>query len=186
MSDVFILSGYENIQFRQVCQFDDKQLAILIRAALVEFGADRPGFAWQDPELDFMSQAFDVFGRIYYVAVEDEKVLGGGGIAPLIGVDGTCELQKMYFHPSARRKGLGMQLMLKLFEYCLIMGYKRIYLETFTEMVDAQKLYRGLGFFEIDAPLGCTGHGGCDLWFLKELDILQSDQPFDKEFKALS
>ena len=59
-----------NIQLRFIRPLDDASLASVIRAALVEFGADRPGFAWQDPELDAMSETYNGPGHLYFVAVE--------------------------------------------------------------------------------------------------------------------
>ncbi|MEX2321092.1 MAG: hypothetical protein WD668_07040, partial [Saccharospirillum sp.] len=37
---------------------DNAAMAIVIRQGLKEFGANRPGFAWQDPELDDLSRAY--------------------------------------------------------------------------------------------------------------------------------
>ena len=159
-----------DIKLRPLHPLDDASLARVIRAALVEFGADRPGFAWQDPELDAMSKTYNVSGYVYFVAVEGENILGGAGIGPLSGEAATCELQKMYLAPSARRQGVGWRLMGCLLEEARLMGYRRVYLETLTGMVEAQQLYRAWGFFKIGHPLGQTGHGGCDCWFLKELD----------------
>ena len=158
-----------NIQLRFIRPLDDASLASVIRAALVEFGADRPGFAWQDPELDAMSETYNGPGHLYFVAVEGETVLGGAGFAPLRGVAETCELQKMYLAPSARRQGLGGLLMGRLLDEARLKGYRWAYLETLSGMVAAQHLYRAWGFLKIAHPLGQTGHGGCDCWFLKEL-----------------
>ena len=157
------------IKLRPLHHLDDVPLAKVIRAALVEFGAARPGFAWQDPELDVMNTTYNRVGCLYLVAVDGENVLGGAGIGPLSGVDATCELQKMYLAPSARGQGVGRRLMGRLLEEARLMGYRRIYLETLTGMVEAQQLYRAWGFNKIAHPLGQTGHAGCDCWFLKEL-----------------
>ena len=157
------------IKLRPLHRLDDVPLAKVIRAALVEFGAARPGFAWQDPELDAMNATYNGSGCRFLVAVDGENVLGGAGFGPLSGVNGTCELQKMYLAPSARGQGVGRRLMGRLLEEARLMGYRRIYLETLTGMVEAQQLYRAWGFHKIAHPLGQTGHAGCDCWFLKDL-----------------
>ena len=158
-----------DIKLRRLQPLDDASLASVIRAALVEFGADRPGFAWQDPELDAMSNTYAASGSIYLVAVEGGNILGGAGLGPLRGVEATCELQKMYLVPSARGKGIGWRLMRSLLKQARVLGYRWVYLETLTGMVEAQQLYRAWGFLKIAHPLGQTGHGGCDCWYLKEL-----------------
>ena len=78
-------------------------------------------------------------------------------------------MQKMYLAPSARRQGLGGLLMGRLLDEARLKGYRWAYLETLSGMVEAQHLYRAWGFLKIAHPLGQTGHGGCDCWFLKEL-----------------
>ena len=166
---VMLLSNGQEVNLRPLHPLDETALSRVIRATLVEFGADRPGFAWQDPELDAMSKTYAASGWIYLVAVEGGNVLGGAGIAPLSGVEATCELQKMYLAPSARGKGIGWQLMGSLLKQAHVLGYRRVYLETLSRMVAAQHLYRAWGFLKIELPLGQTGHGGCDCWFLKEL-----------------
>jgi len=91
---VILLSKGREVNLRLLHPLDETALSRVIRAALVEFGADRPGFAWQDPELDAMSETYAAPGWIYFVVVEDGNVLGGAGIGPLSGVDATCEDRK--------------------------------------------------------------------------------------------
>ena len=166
---VILLSKGREVNLRPLHPLDETALSRVIRAALVEFGADRPGFAWQDPELDAMSKTYAASGSIYLVAVEGGNILGGAGLGPLRGVEATCELQKMYLAPSARGKGIGWRLMGSLLKQARLLGYRWVYLETLSGMVAAQRLYRAWGFLKIERPLGQTGHGGCDCWFLKEL-----------------
>jgi putative acetyltransferase len=49
------------------------------------------------------------------------------------------------------------------------LGYRKVYLETLETMNQAQALYEKSGFAPIEAPMGATGHFGCDRWFLKVL-----------------
>ncbi len=157
--------------FRPIHPEDDAALAAIIRKVMPEFGADGPGFAIHDPEVDHMCAAYSVPGAAFFV-VEDEggQVLGGGGIAPLEGGEpGVCELRKMYFLRSARGKGLGEALLRQCLEVARTLGYHTCYLETLTGMDQAIRLYQKLGFQPLCSPLGRTGHGGCDHWFAKEL-----------------
>ena len=159
------------LKLRPIGPQDDAAVAAIIRAVMPEFGADGPGFAIHDPEVNGMSAAYAKPGRAYFV-VEGEggKVLGGGGIAPLDGGDpGVCELRKMYFLPEVRGKGLGERLLRSALDFAREAGFKTAYLETLTGMDAAQRLYARLGFEKLCAPLGATGHFGCDRWFARPL-----------------
>ena len=97
---------------RPITQADDAAMAAIIRTVMPEFGAVGCGFAISDPEVDWMSRAYAEPRHAYCVVERDGAVLGGGGIAPLAGGDGsTCELRKMYFLPEARGIGAGAAMM---------------------------------------------------------------------------
>ena len=163
------------LAFRLIRPGDDAAMAAIIRAVMPEFGADGPGFAIHDPEVDHMSRAYTQPGAAYFV-VEDGRgrVVGGGGFAKLEGgEDGVCELKKMYFLPQARGTGMGEKLLRHILEAARQAGYGTVYLETLTGMDAAMKLYTKLGFKPLCAPLGATGHHGCDRWFA----ITLSDNP---------
>jgi putative acetyltransferase len=44
-----------------------------------------------------------------------------------------------------------------------------MYLETLKTMTAARRLYESFGFEPRLAPLGATGHFGCDAWFVREV-----------------
>jgi len=157
--------------FRLIRPEDDAAVAAIIRTVMPEFGADGPGFAIHDAEVDQMCAAYSVPGAAYFVVVADDgRVVGGGGIAALAGGDpGVCELRKMYFLPETRGLGLGEALLRHCLEVARGLGYGTCYLETLTGMDQAIRLYTKLGFKPLCSPLGQTGHGGCDHWFAREL-----------------
>ena len=149
---------------------DDAAMAAIIRTVMPEFGATGSGFAINDPEVDWMTRAYSAARSAYFIVENEGKVLGGGGVAPLVGGDdSTCELRKMYFLPEARGIGAGVAMM----EHCLRaardFGFKHCYLETLDGMDAAMRLYEKTGFQRIDAPLGDTGHGGCNRFYLLRL-----------------
>ena len=159
------------LTFRPIHPEDAAAVAGLIRRVMPEFGANGPGFAIHDPEVDHMSAAYSVSGAAYFVVVDSVcKVVGGAGIAALAGGEaGVCELRKMYFLPEARGQGMGETLLRHCLEVAKDLGYRTCYLETLTGMDQAIRLYAKLGFKPLCAPLGRTGHGGCDHWFAREL-----------------
>ena len=156
---------------------DDTAVAAIIRTVMPEFGATGCGFAINDPEVDWMSRAYAEPRSAYFVverkaapAEAGGKVIGGGGIAPLEGGDGaTCELRKMYFLPEARGIGAGTAMMARCLQAARDAGFNRCYLETLAGMDAAMRLYERSGFRRIDAPLGDTGHGGCNTFYLLDL-----------------
>ncbi len=160
-----------HLKLRPIASKDDAAVASIIRTVMPEFGADGPGFAIHDPEVNGMSAAYARPGRAYFV-VEDAsgRVVGGGGIAPLDGGEpGVCELRKMYFLPQVRGQGMGERLLRRCLEFAREAGYQLCYLETLNGMDQAQKLYRRMGFEKICAPMGNTGHFGCDNWYTLKL-----------------
>ena len=149
---------------------DDAAIAAIIRSVMPAFGASGDGFAINDPEVDWMSRAYDGPRSRYFVVEVDGRVVGGGGMAPLEGGDAdTCELRKMYFLPEARGLGAGAAVMERSLDAARAAGFRRCYLETLTGMDAAMRLYERSGFRRIDAPMGATGHGGCNTFYLREL-----------------
>ncbi|HSN40739.1 MAG TPA: GNAT family N-acetyltransferase, partial [Burkholderiales bacterium] len=93
----------------------------------------------------------------------------GGGVAPLDGETGVCELRKMYFLPELRGRGAGDALMHRCLDAASALGYHRCYLETLTGMDAAQRLYDKHGFKPICGAMGKTGHFSCDRFYLRDL-----------------
>lgn len=159
------------LTLRPVRAEDDPAIARIIRQVMTEFSAVGEGFSIEDPEVDHMSRAYSADRAIYYVIEQGGVVLGGSGIGGLPEADrDVCELKKMYVLPAGRNRGLGRALMQRCLDAARAMGYRKVYLETTETMSQAQALYTKHGFAPIDAPMGATGHFGCDRWFLKILE----------------
>ncbi|MCT4698803.1 GNAT family N-acetyltransferase [Tenacibaculum haliotis] len=155
---------------REIKPNDNQQIASVIRTVLTEFGAPKVGTAYEDKATHEMFETYQKEKTAYFVIEHQNKVIGGVGFAGLPDFEETiCELQKMYFLPIARGKGLGS----KLINYCLskakAQGYKQCYLETMPYMNAARALYAKNGFVNLEAPMGNTGHFSCNVWMLKDL-----------------
>lgn len=158
------------ITIREIRKEDNEQIAMVIRQVLVDFVVPKVGTAYADVSLDDMAGAYDKEKTIYYVVDSGGKIIGGAGIAQLDNFEGAvCELQKMYFLPEARGKGLGNAMMDKCLSKAKDFGYEKCYLETMPYMTDAKKLYAKVGFKPLDAPMGDTGHYSCNVWMIKDL-----------------
>lgn len=158
------------MQIRKIKKEDNAQIAQVIRAVFIELEAPKTGTAFADPILDTLFEVYDKENSVYFVIEENGKIIGGCGIAPLEnGPNDICELQKMYFLPQARGKGMGEKMILKCVAFAQKSGFKKCYLETLEMMKPAQKLYQKVGFQYLDEPLGCTGHTNCPVWMIKKL-----------------
>lgn len=154
---------------RPIRAADDAAVAVIIRDVMASFGATGPEYSSSDPEVGAMSAAYDGARLAYFVLDEGGRVLGCGGIAPLAGAEpDVCELRKMYLLPEARGRGLGERMLHHCLEAARVRGYRRCYLETLSGMDAAQKLYLKTGFTRLAAPLGSTGHSGCNRHYLLE------------------
>jgi putative acetyltransferase len=149
---------------------DDVAIAAIIRRVMPEFGADGPGFAIHDAEVDAMCATYRQPRCAYFVVETAGRVIGGAGVAPLEGGEAdVCELRKMYFLPEARGIGAGSAMLERCLKAARALGFRRMYLETLTGMDAAQALYRRHGFAELTGPLGGTGNFSCDRFFIREL-----------------
>lgn len=167
MQDANSRSGFI---IRPIATADNAAIAAVIRSVMPEFGADGPGFAIHDKEVDDMADAYAHPGCAYFVVEREGRVCGGGGIAPLDDPEpGICELRKMYFLPSLRGLGAGRAAMERCLETARGFGFRRCYLETLTGMDAAQRLYLANGFRRIDRSMGSTGHHGCNRFYLRTL-----------------
>ena len=63
------------IQIRNIEPTDNVAIAAVIRNALAEFGANKPGTVYFDPTTDHLFELFKAPGSVYYVAEQNEKIL---------------------------------------------------------------------------------------------------------------
>jgi putative acetyltransferase len=157
-------------RIRPIKPGDDAAMARIIRQVMPEYGASGPGYAINDPEVNHMSATYGRPRSAYFVLVDGERVVGGGGVARLAGADpGTCELRKMYFLPEVRGLGFGQEMIDRCLDAAHSQGFERCYLETLKNMTAARALYQKNGFRPRAKPLGDTGHFGCDAWYERSL-----------------
>ena len=159
------------ITIRNIELKDNVAIAAVIRAALTEFGANKPGTVYYDPTTDHLFELFQTEGgSVYYIAEIDGTIVGGCGIFPTEGLPiGTCELVKLYLSNTARGTGLGKKLLLQSMQWAKENGYTQVYLESMPELSKAVAIYENVGFERLTQAMGNSGHCGCDIWMLKKL-----------------
>jgi ribosomal protein S18 acetylase RimI-like enzyme len=83
-----------------------------------------------------------------WVAQLGEDIVGCIALRPLPGAVG--EVKRMYVDPAFRGRGVGRALLERLITSARERGYREIRLGTLHEMLEAQALYRSLGFTPIE------------------------------------
>lgn len=160
----------QSIIIRPIEHTDNLALAKVIRDALTEFGANKPGTVYFDPTTDALYELFRAKGAYYFVATINNELVGGCGIFPTENLpQGTCELVKLYLKDTARGTGLGKKLMQQSMDWAKENGYHQVYLESMPELSKAVSIYENVGFTRLSQPLGNSGHSGCDIWMTKQL-----------------
>ena len=155
---------------REILQKDNESIAKVIRDIFHELDAPKVGTAYADPILDTLYKVYQEPRSIYYVVELEGKVVGGCGVAPLENAEvSVCELQKMYFAPEIRGTGFAEKIIEKCLEFARNQDFNLCYLETLSFMTAAQKLYKRMGFENIDGPMGNTGHSSCEVWMTKKI-----------------
>ena len=109
---------------------DNAQIANIIRRVSQEFGlAAESGFAVGDSILDELYQVYQQPESAYWVVVDQQnKIYGGGGIAPLKGDATILEIQKMYFLPEIRQQGYDKKSLELTCEFAQAHQIKKVYL----------------------------------------------------------
>lgn len=160
-----------NIVIHTIEPKDNVAIASIIRTALTEFGANKPGTVYYDETTDRMFEIFSSMPKsIYFIALQENVVVGGAGVYPTEGLpNGVCELVKMYLSKEVRGVGLGKLMIDKCIDAAKQLGYTKMYLETLPELTKAVSVYEKFGFSYLKNSLGNSGHSGCNIWMIKEI-----------------
>jgi GNAT superfamily N-acetyltransferase len=82
------------------------------------------------------------------LALIEDQVAGIACLKPLEPVIG--EIKRMYVRPEHRNKGLGHALIQRLIQEAGLIGYRRLRLDSAGFMQAAHRLYRSVGFREVE------------------------------------
>ena len=88
---------------REIQEKDNKEVENLIRTCLIEFGANKPGCAWTDPDLGRFFQLYQKEKSKYYVVEENYKIVAGCGIGPVVTRESRRNSRKTTWLPRHRK-----------------------------------------------------------------------------------
>jgi putative acetyltransferase len=169
LNGIYFTASME-ISIRKITKEDNPEIERIIKSVLTEHGVNKPGTAYFDESLRNMYEFYSCKSSIYFIALCENRLVGGGGIYPTEGLPAdTCELVKMYLLPEMRGKGIGKLLIANCIEFAKREGYKKMYLETMNELKQAVSMYEKTGFVLLPGALGNTGHFACTIRMMKEL-----------------
>lgn len=135
------------ITVRPASNADGEIIRDLIYSVLTEYGlVPEPGGT--DSDIEDVEKNYIARGGLFEV-LEDSSgnILGTVGLYPMDPIkDGTVELRKMYFRPELRGLGMGKKTLTRMIERSRELGFKRIYLETASQLKEAIGLYKRFGF----------------------------------------
>lgn len=154
-----------------ICAEDDEKIATIVRGNLEHYGLDIPGTAYFDPELNHLSAFYNALpdSRIYFILKDSQgQVAGGIGLAEFSHFDRCAEIQKLYLADREKGKGLGRTLLERAEKQAVEMGYRRLYLETHSNLKEAIALYEKMGYKLLPKP-DFVVHTTMNCFYMKEL-----------------
>ena len=159
------------MRHREITSGDDAELAKIVRDNLKAHNLDLPGTVYFDDNLDHLSDFYldENYKRCYYVLLDNEdNVIGGIGLAEFEFFEDCAELQKLYLTDDFKGNGIGYKLIDLIENKAREYGYKRLYLETHTNLAAAIHIYEKSGFKAIEKPAGVV-HAMMNRFYIKEL-----------------
>ncbi len=158
------------MEIQRLSPAHDAALAALIRRNLKAHGLDIPGTVYFDEGLDHLSAFYsaDPARRAYFVLMDGGRLVGGIGLAEIGLFEDCAELQKLYLDDAVKGHGLGYRLIERVEDAARSMGYRRVYLETHTNLRAAMHIYEKSGYAQIEKPAAVV-HATMNRFYLKEL-----------------
>lgn len=158
------------MHYRLIEPKDDRILAEIIRDNLKAYKLDIPGTVYFDDNLNHLSDFYLASPqRVYFIALDDDdNIVGGIGLAELDFMEDTAELQKLYLTDAAKGQGLSYKLMELVEKAAINKGYKRMYLETHTNLKTAIHVYEKCGYKLIEKPKEVV-HSSMNRFYIKEM-----------------
>jgi putative acetyltransferase len=105
---------------------------------------------------------------LFLTVLDDDTLIGSGALRKMDSE--TAELKRMWLLESHHGKGIGYQVIKRLFEFAQTKGYNRIRLQTGSEQTRAFAFYKRIGFYEIASYNDKNGEISMEI-NLQEIDL---------------
>lgn len=151
---------------------DLRDFAALLDAYVASLGVDLAYQGWPAERAALPGPYAPPHGAALLARDAAGTPLGCVALRPL--GEGIAEMKRLYLTPAARNRGLGRALAEAAIAAARAAGHRELRLDTLGEMVEAQRLYRALGFTECE-PCGTAIEG--TLFFRKELGAVAAPRP---------
>ena len=160
----FVQPGF---QLRPATRNDGSPVRDLVFTTLAEYGLSGDPHG-TDVDLADLEEFYFKHGGRFDVLLETAtgRIVGCVGLLPLEEDPSACELRKMYLDRQFRGRGLGKWLLAHALDQARQLGFNRVVLETASVLVEALKLYHGVGF----RP-GAKSHVACRCDIVLELRL---------------
>ncbi len=118
-----------------------------------------------DDEIEHLESKYGLpWGRLHIAFYENQVA----GCIALRKIDDTkCEMKRLYVRPEFRGKGIGKKLAEKVIFDAKEIGYRQMLLDTLPFLTGAIKMYRSMGFCEIE----CYNNSPMDNSIYLKLDL---------------
>ena len=137
--------NYRDFVIRDWEQCDRIASAEVIHSVLTQYklgweptGADR--------DVLEVEECYLATGGEFWVVEKQGQIVGTSAYYPVERGNKAVEIRKMYLLSSARGQGLGKFLLQKLEDAIAAKGFKEIWIETASVLVEAVKLYESSGY----------------------------------------
>ena len=101
-----------------------------------------------DEEVRHLEQKYGMPGGRLYLALWNGEPAGCIGLRRMD--EENCEMKRLYVRPQYRDKHIGGKLVRQVIDDAKAIGYSHMLLDTFPFLDSAIRMYRALGFYEIE------------------------------------
>lgn len=98
-------------------------------------------------DIDDFQQIYEQNHGIFLVVLDDDRLVGTGALKRMD--PSTAELKRLWLLEEYQGRGIGYQVVMRLFAFARDKGYSSIRLQTGSEQTRAITFYKKLGFREI-------------------------------------
>ena len=158
---------YRDFLIRDWHNGDRTAAAEVIRSVLAEYGLGwEPGGADRDV-LEVEDFYLATKGE-FWVIEKQGQLVGTGAYYPVERGEQAVEIRKMYLLAEARGQGMGKYLLHQLEEAIASRGFRQIWIETASVLVEAVQLYESSGY----KPADNVETARCDRVYVKFLHTM--------------